>query len=280
MRTHYWQFLIDETGAPIPNAEVSIYLAGTDTPLYIYRDEIGGSPSNETPQVITNAEGFFQFWVADASEINGYEPNTKMKIAWERTGIAQGYIDFIDIFVSTIPVDETDTSVIKNKALSNYLANLWETHRLDVSHKVHGIDEVNLEDTDPILNRLISNELGKKWEDHSTYSFGTSAISAAHGLEAVDINDNDTRFNKLVSNDIIRKLYGHIETIDTGSWTVTGSEYYYDITHNLDEQYPVVSIYDSDEKKQIEPAEIISLGIDNIRILVSDNINANVKIKV
>ena len=60
-RVHYWQFLSDSNGSPIYGAKISIYLAGSESPAYIYNNEIGGSAVSTSPQLITNIDGFFEF---------------------------------------------------------------------------------------------------------------------------------------------------------------------------------------------------------------------------
>jgi len=51
-RTHYWNFLLDEEGRPIQNAEVWVYLAGTSTAAELYNSETGsfiaGPPATHT----------------------------------------------------------------------------------------------------------------------------------------------------------------------------------------------------------------------------------------
>jgi hypothetical protein len=97
-RSHYWQFLLNNEGNPIKNADIYIYESGSETSAYIYGSENGGVASNTTPHLRSNSLGYFEFWIADKNENNGYLPATKFKIAWSKPGIASGYIDFIDIF--------------------------------------------------------------------------------------------------------------------------------------------------------------------------------------
>ena len=125
-RVHQWQFLMNEVGEPIENADIYVYLAGTTTPTFVYTDEYSNDGVNTTPQLKTLSNGYFEFWIADNSELHGYETTQKFKIKWDKTGITTGEVDFIDIFPATKyvePVDETDPfSVVKDKTLSNQLA--------------------------------------------------------------------------------------------------------------------------------------------------------------
>jgi hypothetical protein len=97
-RSHYWQFLLNDEGNPIKNADIYIYEAASETPVYIYGSETGGVALNTTPHLVSNSLGYFEFWIADENESNGYPQSNKFKIAWSKPGIASGYIDFIDIF--------------------------------------------------------------------------------------------------------------------------------------------------------------------------------------
>ena len=210
MRAHYWQFLINTEGQPIQDANISVYIANTTIPASIYQSEYGGSIVPTIPQFSTTPEGYFEFWV-DTSD---YAGDTKFKIAWEKTGISTGFIDFVDVFY-TMAVDETDVDILKNKTLSNFLAYKWEEHRLhndiidDVTsvHNIHSVDE---SDTDSDKNKLISNNLAKIWDDHLT----DPAVSGAHGLEPVDENNINADYNKLLSNSIAKRWEDHV-TVDS-----------------------------------------------------------------
>lgn len=231
-RVHYWQFIIDEEGRPIEGADITIFLANSNEPAYIYEDEIGGAPLNSAPQLTTNTEGFFEFWIGDSSEVNGYKSTQKFKIYWERIGIAAGMIDYVDIFPPTMPVDETDDNSEKNKSVSNKLAKAWETHRNDVNHIVHGIREYDSLLDDEKKNKLISNHLANLWQRHRRFSFDTNLIApsgenelasweisgsdsyGAHGLKSVEVSGStasDTMFNRLINNALGNKWNEHVD---------------------------------------------------------------------
>lgn len=125
---HYWQFLVNQEGQPIQGADISLYLAGTNTPAFVYENEFGSSGTDNPPQVSTNKAGYFEFWLGDDQESNGYPIGQKFKLQWNKEDIASGSIDWIDIYPGFEPVDTDNTSTIKNKLVSNYLANGWEEH--------------------------------------------------------------------------------------------------------------------------------------------------------
>lgn len=213
-RVHFWQFLRDEDGSAIPNADISIYLAGSTTPANIYENEVGGSSIGNAPHMRTNSEGFFEFWIGDDDEVDGYNSSQKFKIAWDKIGIVAGYIDFINVFPPIIPVNETSTSEVKDKCVSNLLAKIWTDHASDTTHIVHGIAEVNENDTNTVKNKLVSNAQAKAWSTaNNTFNFytGSTPTSAdAHGIAKVNPVSTDVLRNKLVSNNDIKVLNDHV----------------------------------------------------------------------
>ena len=232
-RVHYWQFLVDEDGKPIEGANVSIFLANSEELAYIFLDEIGGAPLKSSPQLKTNMEGFFEFWIGDTSEKNGYSSTQKFKLHWERIGIAAGMIDYVDIFPPTMPVNTNDDNEDRNKSVSNKLAKGWEEHRLSINHIVHGINEFDHTIDTLKRNKLISNRYGILWNNHRLMNFNTHVISlsgedsyapwedindlenyGAHGLQSINISGNnasDTVYNKLMNNALGNKWNEHVD---------------------------------------------------------------------
>jgi hypothetical protein len=206
-RSHFWSFIANEEGQPIPGANISLFLADTDTPAKVYDDEFNGNLITTAPQTTTSRNGFFQFWVNPALDdpLNGYPSSQKFKLVWSKTGVASGQIDFVDIFPivrETAPVDETDSSSTeKNKTISNRLAYYWEEHKdKDVSIPtdlpVHGMEWIDITSDDTIPNKLVSNNNGKIWSDHTNSTY----TDEPHGIEPVDPSDTGTDKNKLINN--------------------------------------------------------------------------------
>ena len=285
-RVHYWQFLLNGEGQPIPDASVSIYFAGTEESANVYFDEYGSNHSSDTPQTITNNMGYFEFWIGDASEEYGYTKDQKFKLRWSKEGVASGEVDWIDIFTHVIEVDETDvTSDVKNKVISNKLAYRWEEHKnytlQEGGFPIHGIEAVNEydNDDDPFPNKLISNKLGKRWNDHYNDTFSTIPASAsAHGIEELDRSDEDETFNKLISNKVvfdidtdIITIYDNLDLINdrivemgnagniflpfalSDTWV---------ITHNFGVKYVSVTCYGQDDL-EVRPQNIELLDYNN-----------------
>lgn len=232
-RKHWWSFLVNEEGQPINNASVSIFLAGSTTSATVYLDEFSSESKSTAPQVTTNSNGYFEFWLPDPSSSNGYSATQKFKIEWNKAGIEYGFIDYVDVYPPLIAVDETDTDTTKDKSVSNYLANLWEAHRLDTSGVVHGIEEVNTTySSNVVKNKLVSNSLAYKWDKHeslefgnygtsgSTYVMGTSATSAdnPHGIKPLDLSETieltDPQYwrrNRVISYSQGKKWDDHVD---------------------------------------------------------------------
>lgn len=249
-RKHYWQFLVTDEGNPIENAQISIYIAGTEDPAHVYIDEVGPAVATTAPQVVTSRKGYFEFWVADRQEPNGYALNTKFKLAWSAPGVQTGYIDFIDVFSTSVAeVDETDTNQLKNKAVSNFLAKGWEDHKNSVLYvngvtSIHGMGPVDESQWDGTiaghtkLNKLVSNVLANNWESHSSTYYNTATNSwyytiaggpvtvangvganpgNPHGIEFVNTSSTDTETNKLISNVLANQWHHHRTNTTNGS---------------------------------------------------------------
>ena len=121
-RVHFWNFLLNSEGQPIENAEVWVYLAGTLTPADLYQSETGYysiTPLSNTFQSYEDADetqsgveiiktddtGYFEFWVGDNNEVNGYEATQKFKIKWYKAGVAEGEIDYVNLITYAAGTD-------------------------------------------------------------------------------------------------------------------------------------------------------------------------------
>ena len=223
-RKHYWQFLVTDEGNPIENAQISIYVAGTEDPVYVYNDEVGGTVTNLAPQTVTSRKGFFEFWIADQNEPNGYTLDTKFKIAWSATGVSTGYIDYVDVFSTAWEeVDVTDSNQTRNKAVSNFLAKGWQDHiesELPLV-SVHGLDMVNELSTDGNRSKLVSDYMAYMWDYHTKRQWNGTDASVVnpnqapdvHGILSVDETDTNTDKNRLVSNFLAKGWEDHVANV-------------------------------------------------------------------
>ena len=222
-RKHYWQFLVTDEGNPIENASISIFEAGTEDPVYIFTDELGNTGNASAPQVNTSKKGFFEFWIADNNENNGYPIATKFKIAWSAPGVSSGFIDYVEVFSTAVqPVTIGDLNSNPNKAVSNALATGWEYHKdwdISLDGPIHGIGAIDSEDTDQTLTKLVSNWYAKRWTDHEStdYTGFTNQLNPPtnpHGIAGTDaVFDGivvDSALNILVSNDLANRWQNHV----------------------------------------------------------------------
>ncbi len=318
----YFAHLLNEEGQPIPGADISVYLAGSTTDARIYTDHNGSNLVDTSPQLVTNEDGYFEFWIGNPNDPNGYATTQKFKIAWDKEGIAKGYNDYVDIMATFVAVDLNDNDTTRDRTVSNYLAGLWEDHRTDDSHTVHGILEVNENSGDTVRNKLVSNALAKGWEDHKDLNYDesphnieqvdetsslTSSTSAdknklvsnevavgwenhknldydenPHNIGLADETDTDSTKNKLVSNQQLYSLWAlgsHTEELSATSLSPSGDGYYAYIEHSLDEEWPAVDVYNTSERKQIVPRDIVSVDADEILIWLDSAIDIAVKVK-
>lgn len=93
MRYHFFGYYVDDEGRPIANGNVSVYLAGTDTPAKVYFSETDPVGSDTPPQLQTASDGYFEFWVDDED----YPPTQRFKIILEKEGYATITLDNVQI---------------------------------------------------------------------------------------------------------------------------------------------------------------------------------------
>src|SRR5574343_223471 len=119
MRWHYFLFLY-ENGQPLKFKKIDVSLASSEIPTWIFPTKNTTIPIKSG--VLTNENGFFEFWVADKLESlsYGYLPTQTFKISCENK-----VIDNINIIGSitqdwafktspiTIPKNSYNTSIIK-----------------------------------------------------------------------------------------------------------------------------------------------------------------------
>jgi hypothetical protein len=306
-RIHWWSFLVNEEGQPINNADISIYLAGTTVPAKIFLDEFSTESEDSIPQLKSSKNGYFEFWIPDVTS-DIYTSGQKFKIEWDKAGLEYGYIDFVDIYPSYYPVDENKSDTKKDKTVSNELAQRWESHALDDSHVIHGIEEITFEDLNTIRNRTISNKDGFEWEKHTnsifttegtsgqTFITGTHATSAdfPHDIhpwnpsENIELTDSNYWIkNRLISHHYGTKWNNHVEngelhhnsyheSISSTDWSPSGANYIFDVIHQLNEPYPMIQMWNTDTKLQQDPVSIKSLSSSGSRIENDSEINAKV----
>ena len=258
-RVHYWQYIVDDEGRPISGVDVRFYLAGSGTTAQanIYANStVGHMTTTSAINLETNQDGYFEFWVGDEWELNGgYTSTQRFKIDWYKAGMARGEIDNIDLFPPLYQVDETITgqlvpteAVRRNKLVSNRLAYNWEQHveSMVPSASPHNIQPVIVCDPDTEYNKVVSNELMNK-----IYTLAVSASTISLDASAADI-------------DYSRIPLDH-------PWNASGALYYADVTHNLNNQYPILQVVDTTTNSLVIPEAFESLNLNSTRVVFSSS---------
>jgi len=262
-RIDYWQYMIDRQGNPLQDAEVRVYLAGTLNEADIYLNATFGSVTkSSTENLKTNKYGFVQFWVGDTWEIEGgYNVDQQFKIVWQNNidGIEEE-IDNFYVFTPVRPIDTTDSikgipsNKDKDKVISNKQGYKWDMHVDSVvpsasPHDLHPVDLFNLNET---VNKVISNKLG-----YQMYQIAQTASTTSIDISAA-------------------RFYSE----EVSSWSVSGGRYYADITHGLNNAYPIVVVAKvsilANNDYVVIPDTVKSITSNTIRIWLVDNIKVRV----
>lgn len=319
-RTHVWKFLVNQAGEPIEDAQIYVTLAGTDDAAWVYFDEFSASGTRTTSDIIgqtTSLEnGYFEFWIDENTEFDvddiindnpegtAYGFNQKFKIRWQKSGVANGYVDYVDVFPANRFFQKFDSTRCEdttlNKLVSNNMVCNWNTHInwtiIDDGLPIHGLEYVQVQFQDEVQNKIISNSLGWLWTSHQESTLQNYASlgcpNPPHDLQPVDWTSEDTTFNKVVSNKILYDLRqsakSRIMTIKVigqpadANWN-TNSDGVYEatLTHDLDIEFPDVTCYilDDGEQKLVRTAEVVYVGINSITIRIDEaNVDMTVRI--
>lgn len=259
-RIHYWQYIVDEDGRPFSDVNVEFFLnEDTDYTQFasIYANStVGHMTTTDAINLETNQDGYFEFWVGDEWELNGGYPSTqRFKLYWDRAGIKPGEISSIDLFPPLYQVDETlsgqlvsSEAVRRNKVISNRLAYRWEQHieTMVPSAAPHNIYPVIVCDPDTEYNKVVSNELMNK-----IYTLAVSASTTSLDASAADIDFSE------IPND--------------HAWSASGSLYYADISHNLNNQYPILQVVEMATNQLEIPESIQSISVNDTRVVFSSS---------
>lgn len=121
----FWYRLLDDDGVPISGADVYVYKVKSSDTLTLF-NVTGGSLSQP---LTTDSNGAFQFFVKDKIEdaINGYDWEQEFRIKWKK-GDEKGTIQGDHLFGEYDQIDINSNDNVKNKAISNDLARIWNEH--------------------------------------------------------------------------------------------------------------------------------------------------------
>ena len=257
-RVHHWYYLKDKEGRPIVNANINLYLSGTTSAATVYPGPAASAAIDQSLWT-TGTSGFFNFYVGDQFEelYVGYEPDQEFDLQWAASGtiynddvIPSGNIENAQLLTQIFTVDETSTTIIKNKMISNFLAYKWDTHPdSDYSFNVHNLYPVDVNDsTDTTNTKLVSDDLMNSLVSFPLVSAGLTTISA--------------------SGTLITQQW-----IYPSAWSPSGdTNVVVDIDTNLpgrNRPYPIVQIYDTATGDSLIPVKISDIDDTSLRIVMA-----------
>jgi hypothetical protein len=168
MRVKYWSYLLNDEGQPIENANIYVYEAGTLNSVYVYTSESGSTYTNTVPQTTTNSDGYFEFWIADNNESNGYSRSQKFRIKWFKANITEGDIDNVSILpMGTGYYSETTTTW--TSGASGYYCDV--NHGLNRDYPiVQCYNSSTKKKEDPIIVSISTNTI-RLWNTNNIENF-------------------------------------------------------------------------------------------------------------
>jgi hypothetical protein len=127
MKRHYWQYLIDSAGNAVSGARIHVFLANSSNYANIYLTEEGSPVTSELTEILTDTDGFFDFWLSDliSSPEYGYSSSQRFKLTWSKPGLVTGGLNNVDIIWGgsggdKVKINEDDTTAdyLENKLLA------------------------------------------------------------------------------------------------------------------------------------------------------------------
>lgn len=206
-RVHFWSFLKDEQGRPIPDANLKLYLTNTLTEATIYATR-AASATDVLDQSTwsTNTSGYFEFYIGDAFEVApnvGFDHDTLFDLVWSASAhdpAAVGIIDNFQPLWQVFPVDETLQGTTRNKMISNQVAFKFDDHEATTYiTEPHNVVEVNeLDPSNSTKNKIVSNKMFfDLLADLDTLLLcggETIAVAASYGPELIENGDMESGF--------------------------------------------------------------------------------------
>lgn len=264
-KIHFWNYILDNESKPIENAEVRLYL--NDNPTTEANIFLTKTSSSYTicsnADIKTDNNGFFEFWIGNEWETGGYPFTQEFRLEWYKAGIEPGLIENINPWPNAFSWENQNTGSDAdhiNKFISDYYFNKWLDHYNEIvpSASPHNLGAVDFSSCgDNIYNKVISN---KMLNDIFTTASNLSSGSSLSGSCIAEYQ----------------------EDISSGSWIVSGSNYYYyDTTHTgVSGQNVSVQVASGGSLKEyFEPIKIINFNSTVTRILISNNIDVRVNIQ-
>jgi hypothetical protein len=263
-RIHFWHYVLNESGQPIQDAEIRLYLQDSPTTeASIYTSESSSTfPTCSDADIKTDNDGYFEFWLEGEDSEGGYAHTTEFILEWYKAGTAPGYIYNYNPWPNALVWRDKNIGAdvnYENKFISNYLANKWYGHANEIipSASPHDIYPLDYESgcDDNTYNKVVSNK----------FIYDILVGSAA-----------GDSFNLTSIYDGVQE---HQELVAVGGWTTSGSLYYTDISHSNIAGDTVVKMVKTDGYEEIVPALVERLSYTITRVAIDDDIEAWVTIQ-
>jgi hypothetical protein len=280
MRGHFWQFLTNEEGQPIPGASINVYLTSSTVPAWVYLQESGGSPTDTLPQTTTDDDGYFEFWIGNPTELHGYESVQKFAVQWVDAGVlTTGEISDIECYAPPretyepfTPPNDGATDTVANKTVSDNDVTNWN------NNLVRSITDI-IPSSSWTLDASGAHAAPPELFFH-TQSSPSATWSVTHNLGIQDVAvycaDNTHHFLTIGDVDFVDEN-SLIITVSGGTGTaqIIGTDnfkYYYDKVHDLNTQQLMVQLYNTDTNFMI-PVSVEAVDVNTIRIWTTKQVN-------
>src|SRR5574343_2103 len=134
MKRHYWQYLIDGSGNAVEGARIHVFLANSNVYAWIYTSGFGSPTTTEFTEIVTDSNGYFDFWIATKvdSVVYGYENTNRFRITWSKAGLLSGGLADVDIVwggtdgsgvLSINKEYESDSLVVNKSSYTSFTLN-------------------------------------------------------------------------------------------------------------------------------------------------------------
>lgn len=131
-----------------------------------------------------------------------------------------------------------------------------------------------------VTSKVVNHNFGTKNVIATVYNDNDQQIIPS-SVTTTDINNITIEFDNTTSGRIVVAKGGHLVSGSVELFTireaVSGASTY-TITHNLNEDFPIVQIYDNN-KNQVIPANITSSNANNVSVLFDNEFNGTVVVK-
>lgn len=202
-RYHFIGRSRDEAGNVVPNVSISIYLAGTTTPMKVWDDITGGTSTDTAPQVISDVYGLFKFYVDDTE----YDTDTLVDIT-----VGDDTYENVQVFRVAGPSGSSGTS--GTSGTSGISGALGHAYIYNLVPDTGNIDMTMAEDG----NRVVSAVASPDVTQITVQIFAYSALDSIR--PEVTVNGNNVTWSTSPSKEPTAYYGEYTLTMNSGDITV------------------------------------------------------------